>query len=175
MQLNVPSVLESFIHNLPLEYPTLQKLRTWAQGHFKRHFWQKIIVTQIPTDNTLKVLVCAKPQDSFITNSCRRLIGLLAVRNGSLWEWWMIGKALLSFLTHCYSMYCFMFELWFSIDARKQCQANLSVQHRLYNSWTTLWRHPLVCGLLSCSLEFGFWPSPSCFFGARRDLIWKRG
>ena len=33
--------------------------------------------------------------------------------------------------------------------------------------------HPLVCGLQFWSLEFGFWPSPSCFLGARNH-IWKR-
>ena len=38
-----------------------------------------------------------------------------------------------------------------------------------------LWHHPLICGLLFWGLNFDFWSSPSWFFGAISDHIWKSG
>lgn len=59
--------------------PELQvhSCRADAEGHFMRHCWHEITSTQIPTDDTMNVLVCGKPQGSLITKSYRRFMDLL--------------------------------------------------------------------------------------------------
>ena len=45
------------------------------------------------------------------------------------------------------------------------------MNNRCYQSW----RHPLVCGLLFWSLQFGFWPSPSWFLEPEVTIFGREG
>ena len=91
-----------------------------------------------------------------------------------IWTWrlWHLNIVLplKGFATNCW------YEKFWTLFRLRHFDQSILISHDPKFSWRD-GRWSMVHDVPRClfwSLEFGFWPSPSCFFGARSDHIWRR-